>query len=218
MSKNRARAQAHFPTVLLTLISIIQALALELLWSKLLDSAWLWEFGIESMIGWGMVVVALMGILQIWVMYSIMVMGFVWQPYLRDSIVPFILGIQEFMLISLIHESFTTLWLYVLGSVFITANWVAHNSLQRARQDPENADFFDKVEPATLKDFLPAMLIVSVLVLLGMATDLLDYRTVLPLLAVIFAILMMVVQVLSARSMWHSIMELGESTAPDSAE
>ena len=34
MIKIRTRAQAHFPTVLLTLISIIQALALELMWSK----------------------------------------------------------------------------------------------------------------------------------------------------------------------------------------
>lgn len=38
MSKIRTRAQMHFPTVLLTLISIIQALALELMWSKIVES------------------------------------------------------------------------------------------------------------------------------------------------------------------------------------
>ena len=153
MSKIRTRAQAHFPTVLLTLISIIQALALELMWSKIVESEWLWNFDVQAFIGWGMVMGAFLGILQIWVMYSTMVMGFIWQPYLRDSIIPFIIGIQQFMLIALIGEEFDTLWLYVLGSIFITGNWVSHSSFRRARQDPENDEFFGKRNPATLRDF-----------------------------------------------------------------
>ena len=66
----------HFPTVLLTLISIIQALALELMWSKIVDSDWLLVLDFQALIGWGMVIAAFLGILQIWVMYSTMVMGF----------------------------------------------------------------------------------------------------------------------------------------------
>ena len=116
MNKIRARAQLQFPTVLLTLISIIQALALELLWSKIVESEFLWTLNAEALIGWGMLSVAFLAILQIWVMYSSMVMGFVWLPSMRDSIVPFIIGIQEFMLITLIDESFSSLWLYVLAS------------------------------------------------------------------------------------------------------
>ena len=153
MNKMRTRAQVHFPTVLLTLISIIQALALELMWSKIVESEWLWNFDVQAFIGWGMVMGAFLGILQIWVMYSTMVMGFIWQAYLRDSIIPFIIGIQQFMLIALIGEEFDTLWLYVLGSIFITGNWVSHSSFRRARQDPENDEFFGKRNPATLRDF-----------------------------------------------------------------
>jgi len=89
--------------------------------------------------------------------------GLIWRPYLRDSIVPFIIGIQEFMLVTLIGEEFNTLLLYVLGTIFISGNWVSHSSLRRARQDPENAEFFGQVEPATLRDFWPAMTIVSCL-------------------------------------------------------
>ncbi|MBL6906090.1 MAG: hypothetical protein ISR27_11285 [Pseudomonadales bacterium] len=80
MSKIRTRAQTHFPTVLLTLISIIQALALELMWSKIIDSDWLLVLDFQALIGWGMVIASFLGILQIWVMYSTMVMGFIWQP------------------------------------------------------------------------------------------------------------------------------------------
>jgi hypothetical protein len=141
MNIMKTSAQAYFPSVLLTLVSIIQALALELMWSKIVESEWLWKFNMKAVIGWGITLVAFLGIIQVWVMYSTMVMGFIWQPDLKDSIIPFVIGIQEFMLVTLIGEEFNTLWLYVLGSVFISANWVSHSSLRRGRQDPEKKNF-----------------------------------------------------------------------------
>lgn len=210
MSKIRTRAQAHFPAVLLTLISIIQALALELMWSKVLESDWLWTFDMPAFIGWGMVLAAFLGILQIWVMYSTMVMGFVWQPYLRDSIIPFIIGIQQFMLIGLIDEEFNTLWLYVLGSIFITGNWVSHSSFRRARQDRENDEFFGKMNPATLRDLWPAMSIVTGLVVFGITIDVAQNLTWLPLVALVFANAVLVLQTFMFRKLWRSIMGLNE--------
>tara|TARA_R110002073_G_scaffold132279_1_gene279082 strand:+ start:1282 stop:1944 length:663 start_codon:yes stop_codon:yes gene_type:complete len=210
MSKIRLRAQTHFPTVLLTLISIIQALALELMWSKIVESDWLWNFDIQALIGWGMVVAALLGILQIWVMYSTMVMGFIWQPYLRDSIVPFFIGIQQFMLVALVSEEFNTLWLYVLGSIFISGNWVSHSSFRRARQNPENDDFFGKTNPATLRDFWPAMTIVTGLTIFGIAIDLTQNHTWLPIAALVFANAVLIFQTFRFRRMWRSIMGLNE--------
>lgn len=218
MSKIRSRAQANFPTVLLTLISIIQALALELMWSKIVESEWLWAFDMSALIGWGMILVTLLGILQIWVMYSTMVMGFVWQPYLRDSIVPFIIGIQEFMMVSLIGEEFNTLWLYVLGSIFISGNWVSHSSFRRARQDPENDDFFGKMKPATLRDFWPAMTIVISLSVFGIAIDFTQNQTWLPLAALVFANAVLVFQTFSFRRLWRSIMGLNDAVVAQEQE
>ncbi len=210
MSKIRARAQTHFPAVLLTLISIIQALALELMWSKILESDWLWVFGIQAIIGWGMILGVFMGILQVWVMYSTMVMGFVWQPSLRDSIIPFIIGLQQFMLVALVGEQFSTLWLYVLGSIFVTGNWVSHNSFRRARQNPENDEFFGKTNPATLRDFWPAMSIVTALVVFGIVIDVTQNQTWLPILALIFSNGVLILQTFMFRRMWRSIMGLNE--------
>lgn len=218
MSKIRSRAQANFPTVLLTLISIIQALALELMWSKIVESEWLWAFDMSALIGWGMILVTLLGILQIWVMYSTMVMGFVWQPYLRDSIVPFIIGIQEFMMVSLIGEEFNTLWLYVLGSIFISGNWVSHSSFRRARQDPENDDFFGKMKPATLRDFWPAMTIVISLSVFGIAIDITQNQSWLPLTALVFANAVLVFQTFSFRRLWRSIMGLNDAVTEQDQE
>ncbi|MFT7470245.1 MAG: hypothetical protein ACI8XU_000133 [Kiritimatiellia bacterium] len=208
MSKIRTRAQVHFPTVLLTLISIIQALALELMWSKIVESDWLWNFDMQALIGWGMILAAFLGILQIWVMYSTMVMGFIWQPYLRDSIIPFIIGIQQFMLIALIGEEFNTLWLYILGSIFITGNWVSHSSFKRARQDPENDEFFGKMNPATLRDLWPVMSIVMGLVVFGITIDVVQNLTWLPLVALVFANAVLIFQTFMFRKLWRSIMGL----------
>lgn len=210
MNKIRTRAQLHFPTVLLTLISIIQALALELLWSKIVESDWLWSFDMSALIAWGMIMAALLGILQVWVMYSTMVMGFIWQPYLRDSIIPFIIGIQQFMLVTLIGEEFNTLWLYVLGSIFITGNWVSHSSFRRARQNPENDEFFGRTKPATLRDFWPAMSIVTVLVAFGIALDITQNETWLPIAALVFSNGVLIFQTFMFRRMWRSIMGLNE--------
>ncbi|MBL4572821.1 MAG: hypothetical protein JKY86_07085 [Gammaproteobacteria bacterium] len=210
MSKIRARALVQFPTVLLTLISIIQALALELMWSKIVESEWLWDFDVQAIIGWGMILGAFLGILQVWVMYSTMVMGFVWQPYLRDSIIPFILGIQQFMLIALIGEEFNTLWLYVLGSIFITGNWVSHSSFRRARQDSENDEFFGKTNPATLRDFWPVMTIVTLLVAFGIVIDVTQNQTWLPVVAIVFANAILIFQTFMFRRMWRSIMGLND--------
>ncbi|PCI82159.1 MAG: hypothetical protein COB20_00710 [SAR86 cluster bacterium] len=212
MNKMKARAQAQFPTVLLTLISIIQALALELMWSKIVESEWLWNFDLQALIGWGMILVVFLGILQVWVMYSAMVMGFIWQPYLRDSIIPFIIGIQEFMLVTLIGEEFNTLWLYVLGSIFITGNWVSHSSFRRARQEPENDEFFGKMKPATLRDFWPVMSIVTVLIVFGIAIDVAQSQTWLPLVALIIANIILVFQIFMSRRLWRSIMGMNETS------
>jgi hypothetical protein len=128
-------------TVLLTLISIIQAVALELLWNKASGSEFLYESSLEAVIGWGMASVSLMGVLAIWVMYSTTLICFTWRPGLRDSILPFVIGIQEFCLIALVSEEFNVMWLYVLASIFLVGNWVSHSTFARARANPANARF-----------------------------------------------------------------------------
>lgn len=216
MNRIRERAQRQFPAVLLTLISIIQALALELMWSKIMSSEFLWQLDMSAVIGWGMLSVALMGILLIWVLYTTLVMGFVWQPSLRDSILPFVIGIQEFMLVSLIDAEFRGMWLYVLASVFVTVNWIVHISLRRARQHPENSQYFNNVAPATWRDFLPSMLIVVVAVVLGVISDMSGSALWVPILAIVFANCVLAFQIVVTRRLWWSLMaDYADVAVPD---
>ncbi len=202
----RERAQKQFPAVLLTLISIIQALALELMWSTIMSLEFLWQFSLTSLVTWGMLSVALMGILLIWVLYTTLVMGFVWQPSLRDSLLPFVIGIQEFMLLSFIGIEFRGVWLYVLASLFVTVNWIVHISLRRARKHPANSQYFSTISPATWRDFLPSIVIVSIAVILGLAVDVSGNRNWLPLVAIVFANGVLFFQIMVTRRLWWSLM------------
>jgi hypothetical protein len=202
------RALEHFPSVLLTLISIIQALALELLWSKIVESDFLFTLDRDAILGWGMISVTLLGIIQIWVMYSCMVMGFRWMPSLRDSIFPFIIGIQQFMLVSLISDDFSGSWLYVLASLFVTGNVITHLSFRKARKNSANRVFFKDRSPATWKDFKWAYAVIGTLSLFGLLTDLYGTETLLPLVAILFANGFLLVQIITMRSMWQVIIDL----------
>lgn len=206
MNDMRARAISQFPIVLLTLVSIIQALALELLWSKIMESEFLWYFDARALVGWGMLSVSLMGILQIWVMYSTIVMGFTWRPSLRDSIIPFVLGIQQFMMVSIISSTFSALWLYNLAGIFLVANWMVHITFKRARTNSNNALFFKATSPATLKDFTWPFVIISTLVIFGIMYTALGGPNWVALAAMVFANGVLALQIISSRNLWNGMM------------
>ena len=208
MSKLRERAQEHFPAVLLTLISIIQALALELLWAKVTGSESLWQGDRIALVEWGMISVAFLGILQIWIMYSCMVMGFVWLPSLRDSIFPFIIGVQEFMLVALIGTEYEGLWLLVLASIFLSVNIITHLSFRRARQEEANELFFRDRKPATLRDFRWAGSVIFLLSSMGLVSMLVDPGNILLLLAMALANVVLLIQIYAMRKLWRTIMNL----------
>lgn len=210
MHEMRDRVQTQFPLVLLTLISIIQALALELMWDKVVSSPYLYVFDINAVVAWGMLSVVIMGILQIWVTYSTLVIGFTWQPNLRDLILPFAVGIQEFMLVELIDAQFNVMWLYVLASLFIVMNWVAHTTFRRARADQRNARFFEGRGQAELKDFAGPFVIVLILVGVGVLSTALGQGGYVALTAIMFANAVLAYQIIRSRFLWHAMMRIDD--------
>jgi hypothetical protein len=134
----RTRAKDQLPSVLLTLLSIIQALAIELLWTRLHETPYLWEAGWSSVIGWTQVAAMLLGIFQIWLFYTSLVMRFRWVPSIRDSALPFVIGILEFTLIDLMGSAYFPAWFCTLALIFGVSVWTGQTIFRRARQDPEN--------------------------------------------------------------------------------
>jgi len=167
MDSIRNRATDQFPMVLLTLLSIVQALALELLWDHLRNRPDLYEYSWIAMLGWVQIAASLMGIMLIWLIYSGMVMRFRWTPSTADSILPFFVGLIEFLMIDMMGPDKLGHWMLVLALVFATMIVASHKVFQRARRDPANRDWFDMFSPATLRDFLAHGIVFAALVLIG---------------------------------------------------
>ncbi|MFT7689164.1 MAG: hypothetical protein ACI9FB_004532 [Candidatus Azotimanducaceae bacterium] len=163
MNLIRQRAKENFPTVLLSILGIMQALALEILWSKIQDLDYLFDFSMLSVIAWSQIAATVMGVVIVWVTYSSAAMRFKWVPSTMDSVFPFIIGILEFILIENIDPSEPGLWLMFMALIFVSMNWVSHSMMRSARGDADNAFFFVGVQPASLSDFKKEITIVTTL-------------------------------------------------------
>ena len=133
MDNIRNRATDQFPMVLLTLLSIVQALALELLWDHLRNRPDLYEYSWIALLGWVQIAASLMGIMLIWLIYSGMVMRFRWTPSTADSILPFFVGLIQFLMIDMMGPEKLGRWMIVLAIVFATMIVASHKLFQRAR-------------------------------------------------------------------------------------
>jgi hypothetical protein len=171
--------------VLLTLLSIVQALALELLWSYLRETAYLFELSWIATIAWMQIFATFLGLILIWVVYANNVMCFRWVPVTSDSVYPFVIGLIEFMLIETLGPDEIGLWFTFLAVVFGMMIWVAHTNMRRARQDSDNAAFFGKFEPATFSDFYLPIAIACVLVLTGIYLQISSNQGFLAILALL---------------------------------
>jgi hypothetical protein len=206
MDTMRTRSKDLLPSVLLTLLSIIQALALEMLWARFDESPYLWAGGWVSVLGWVQVAAMLLGILQIWLFYTSLAMRFRWLPATRDSILPFVIGILEFTLIDLLGPDTLGPWFCIFALIFAVSTWESHKIFSRARQDPENREFFDGVERAGLRDFAPAIASVGGLALFGVALQISGSPPWLALAGLVAAVVMLVYQVEVIRRYWDRTM------------
>lgn len=156
MEEFRNRARANLPAVLLTLLSIVQALALELLWSYVKENPELLVASWANALLWLQLAATLIGLVLIWVVYASHVMRLLWVPTTTDSVYPFAIGLLEFILVELLGPGRIGQWQLCYATIFALMVWVSHRTMRRARQDGANDKFFNGMKPAQLRDFYPA--------------------------------------------------------------
>jgi len=161
------RAKVNLPTVILTMLSIVQALALELMWSHLSAQPYLYEWTFAAFLGWAQIATNLLGILLIWLIYSSLVMRFAWVPTTTDSVFPFLVGIVEFAQINLLGLAKIGPWFIVMSGLFAAMVWISQVSMKRARLDEDNHEYFTNVRPASSRDLMFSMIPVAFLFCLG---------------------------------------------------
>ncbi len=203
---NLERAKELLPSIILTILSMIQALALELFWSKIKDSPYLWQGGSEALVGWLQLLVMLVGILLIWVFYVSFVLRFTWLPSLEDTLIPFLIGLLEFAMIDVMSPDLVSIWFVLLAVVFSVATLGSHLTMRQARRDPANDYFFAKVKPANWRDYRATIVVVTVFCLFGVALWVTDNHSVLAIAFLLTALAALGYRFLQASRYWmHSL-------------
>ncbi|NJN52407.1 MAG: hypothetical protein HC809_12275 [Gammaproteobacteria bacterium] len=153
--------------MLLTLLSIVQALTLELLWAHITTNGDLYRLSWTAALCWTQIVANLLGVLLIWLVYAGMTMRFRWVPSTGDSVFPFLIGILQFMLVETLGPTLFGWWFLLLALVFAIMAWVSQTTLRRARLDGDNDAYFSTISPATRRDHYPAILTVAAIAATG---------------------------------------------------
>jgi len=139
----------------------------------------------------------------IWVVYASNAMRFRWVPITTDSVYPFLIGLIEFMLVESLGTGETGQWLILMALTFGMMVLVSHRTMLRARQDDDNATFFDQFQPATVRDFVPHIAIVVGLAMAGIYLIVSDGRGVFELFAALAAAAIVVWQFIEAAKFWR---------------
>ena len=101
------------------------------------------------------------------VVYAGNAMRLRWAPAYSDSVYPFFIGVLEFTLVETLVPGKTGQWLLLLALIYGAMVFVSHKMMRRARLDGDNEVFFKDFAPATLRDFVPTIAIISALALAG---------------------------------------------------
>ena len=213
MNPLRERAKQHLPTVLLTLSSIVQALALELLWGKFIEYEDLISWSAENLAVWLQLSATFTGIVLVWVLYANNLMRFRWVPDTLDSLAPFLVGVLQFILVSWIGLTAVGKWLMALALIFAIMTVVMQRVMRAARLDPDNAEFFKSRNPATWRDFVDVITISATMFTAGLIVFVTNYTGVgvHVMLAVSWGLLLM--QLYRAHKFWVASVAPEEPTS-----
>lgn len=202
MSNNLDRAREMLPTVVITVLSMIQALALELYWSRFSASDYLWQGGWDAMIGWLQFLIMLIGIIQVWLFYVSSVLRFTWLPTMEDTTMPFIIGLLEFAMVDLMGPEHRGPWFIALAAVFTFSVGASHLIMRRARKDSNNDYFFDHVDRAKLRDYAGSFTIVGIIFLAGIMIWIFNMPSIIIVIALLFALVALLYQIKATHKYW----------------
>lgn len=210
MSVNQARARAkeHLPSVVLTLLSIIQALALAAFWEQAISHFHQYpEVSLQGIVGWTQLVATFLTILTVWLTYVGFVIQFTWQPDLTDILAPFIIGVLELSFIQNLSLDSVGPW-FCLGAVLnLSMFFLAHRMSVRARLDGDNTEFYSQVSKATWKDHLIGVSISLVFFTIGIWFSYSLQITWITFLAISIFIILRVRVILTANRIWKISMK-----------
>jgi hypothetical protein len=183
----------------------MQALVLGELIGILNDNANLKTFTLQN---WLLAAATFLVIILIWNEYMMGLTIFRWVPQLKDSILPFAIGVSENFVVHNINTNLYS-WCYAM-SIFCLIGYIAYVNMYRSADPelhPENADIFKKLNELRKKTEDSALWFFLTFALIGLISHVVDNSIVQEIMA--FLPLIMIVAFLYWRSTryWKRIID-----------
>src|SRR5262245_10586291 len=144
MSSLRDDAKRLFPTITLTLVSIVQALALQALLQGALDPLANHGEGAAFALRMFQVVGVFLMLVIVWHEYVLGVVRFRYVIGLQDSLIPFVLGFAELGVIEATYNAPLETWFLWQALALAVGVWIYWHQTWRARHDPEAGDIRER--------------------------------------------------------------------------
>lgn len=138
MDWKQQRAVELFPSVLLSVLGVIQALAFELLWDEGLPGLARWRAAGATATGVLQAAAVFQSGIMTWVLYASLVLRLRWIPSIGDLVVPFFLGALQFALVELMAPERLAWWFAVISLAFALAtatHYAAYAAAARLEPD-----------------------------------------------------------------------------------
>ncbi len=138
-----SRAKEAFPSLNITLVGMIVAIALEALVGRLREVDAAFTLTGESLAIWLQGIFVFQVAFYLWVAYAVLAFLARWSMRWVDFVAPFFLGVVMFALSPLIGTERMDAWFGLIGLGFISGTWVFLRNVALAASDPENVYFND---------------------------------------------------------------------------
>ncbi len=159
MANPREKALRQFPSMYVTLVSVIQAIALETLVSRV------GELGLSPSLSWESALVwlevGLLGqtVFYVWISYTLLVTIAQWVFRFSDFAAVFAVGVFQFTAISWIGADSIEPFMMIAAVGFLAGAWITWSNTGAAQTRPENA---------RIMQALPRRLVVTLLAMVGL--------------------------------------------------
>jgi hypothetical protein len=162
MTTPQENALRQFPGMYVTLLSVVQAIALEVLVSRVGELGLGLSLTWESAIVW--LEIALLGqtIFYVWVSYTLLVTLAQWVLRVFDFAAAFAVGVLEFVSIGWIGTDTTRQFLLIIAIAAFAGAWISYSNTGAAAARPENREVMEVLPSTRISILLGAVGVLGV--------------------------------------------------------
>lgn len=168
MTSPRDKALTQFPAMYITLVSVVQAIALEALATRAIEIAPGFDLEPTAVVVWLEILLLGQTVFYVWISYTLLVTLAQWVFRVFDFGAAFAVGVLQFVAIAFIGSDAVHTFLVIVGLGFAVGAWVSHSNIGAAARSADNQDVIRELPRMTLTLLLMSVGVLGVLGLVAL--------------------------------------------------